>query len=123
MMSSLAMSVTSLYPGWRMRIYTNVTPHDVVFPMMCQLYCDHDHVDICDTRNLPSEGNLNSNYPVGRMWRFQALGDPTVRKFLSRDMDSWILPREREAVKEWEHQQRLEDTTIEFLRTFYHSCV
>ena len=30
------------------------------------------------------------------------LGDPTVRKFVSRDMDSWILPRERSAVQEWE---------------------
>ena len=36
---------------------------------------------------------------------FQPLGDPTVRKFLSRDLDSWILPREREAVREWEHQE------------------
>ena len=32
----------------------------------------------------------------------QPLGDPTVKRFLSRDMDSWILPRERAAVKQWE---------------------
>ena len=29
----------------------------------------------------------------------QVLGDPTVRKFGSRDADSWILPRERAAVE------------------------
>ena len=92
-----------------------------VFPHLCKLYCSHQHVDTCDTRSLPSEGNLNLRYPVGRMWRFQVrltrrsarqevastvslqpLGDPTVKRFLSRDMDSWILPRERAAVKQWE---------------------
>ena len=32
----------------------------------------------------------------------QPLGDPTVRRFESRDVDAWILPRERAAVKQWE---------------------
>ena len=31
----------------------------------------------------------------------QVLGDPTVRMFGSRDVDSWILPRERAAVQDW----------------------
>ena len=70
-------------------------------------------------RVLPSTGNLNQDFPIGRFWRFQALGDPTVRsqgsqqnicmarmfnirKFASRDVDSWILPRERDAVNDWE---------------------
>ena len=60
-----------MYPGWRMRIYHNVTEDDHVFPLLCQLFCSHSHVDTCDTRQLPSEGDLNSKYPVGRMWRFQ----------------------------------------------------
>ena len=33
------------------------------------------------------------------------LGDPTVRKFASRDVDSWILPRERLAVLDWERDE------------------
>ena len=33
----------------------------------------------------------------------KALGDPTVQIFGSRDVDSWILPRERSAVFDWEN--------------------
>lgn len=35
------------------------------------------------------------------MWRFVAFADPLVDAVLSRDLDSYILPREEEAVKEW----------------------
>ena len=38
-----------------------------------------------------------------KFYHSKALGDPTVRKFVSRDLDAWILPREREAVREWEN--------------------
>ena len=109
-----------------------------VLNRLCKLYCTFDHVDFCDTRYhnnkfflcivgfrvLPSSGNLNQDFPVGRFWRFQALGDPTVRlepfninncivwilkirKFASRDVDSWILPRERDAVNDWEDKGSL----------------
>ena len=106
----------SFYPGWRMRIYHNVTSdqtlvkylilviwivfldYNQVLNRLCKLYCTFDHVDFCDTRQysidcikdplndilraLPSTGNLNEDFPVGRFWRFQALGDPTVRLHL-----------------------------------------
>ena len=36
------------------------------------------------------------------MSRVQVLGDATVRRFGSRDVDSWLLPRERAAVADWE---------------------
>ena len=39
------------------------------------------------------------------MWRFQVLGDPTVRLFGVRDTDSYILKREREAVMDWEKRK------------------
>ena len=38
-------------------------------------------------------------------WRFLVLGDPTVRKFASRDLDSRLSWREREAVREWEDSE------------------
>ena len=71
LLETLASSIAKMYPGWRMRIYHNVTEDDEVFPHLCQLFCSHSHVDTCDTRQLPSEGDLNTRYPVGRMWRFQ----------------------------------------------------
>ena len=39
---------------------------------------------------------------LGRWWRFIVLGDPTVRRFGIRDLDMYMLDRERDAVREWE---------------------
>ena len=61
----------------------------------CSLYCKFPFIDFCDTRDLPGIGDLNTKFPVGRFWRFQVLGDPTVSYFGSRDTDSYL----REAVK------------------------
>ena len=93
-------------------------PDDGTLARLCGLYCSTGHVDLCDTRHIPGLGDLNTRYPVGRLWRFQVtersfrldltasspqpLGDPTVRRFESRDVDAWILPRERAAVSQWE---------------------
>ena len=70
---------------------------------MCQLYCENNFVDLCDVTNLPSLGDLS--HINGMFWRFLPMGDPTVEKFISRDVDSWLLRREREAVREWEESQ------------------
>ena len=102
LLQPLASSIRTLYPGWRMRIYHNVTQQDSkVWTKFCQLYCDHDHLDLCDTRQLPGVGDLHSQWPVGRFWRFQVVGDPTVAVFGCRDVDSYVLPRERAAVAVW----------------------
>ena len=93
-------------------------PDDGTLARLCGLYCSTGHVDLCDTRHIPGLGDLNTQHPVGRLWRFQVtersfrldltasspqpLGDPTVRRFESRDVDAWILPRERAAVSQWE---------------------
>ena len=103
LLEELARTIESLYPGWRMRIYHNVTSaQPAALASLCSLYCGHQHVDLCDTRQLPAIGNLNTQFPVGRFWRFQTLGDATVRRFLVRDTDAWLLPRERAAVTQWE---------------------
>lgn len=38
---------------------------------------------------------------VGTLWRFVAFADPLVDVALSRDLDSYLLPREEAAVREW----------------------
>ena len=32
-------------------------------------------------------GNLGKRQPVGRLWRFSVMGDPTVTQFMIRDCD------------------------------------
>ena len=41
---------------------------------------------------------------LGRWWRFLVLGDPTVRMFGIRDLDMFMLTRERDAVARWEQE-------------------
>ena len=75
LLGPLARTVGSLYPGWRMRIYHNVTSaQPAALASLCSLYCGHQHVDLCDTRRLPGLGDLNTQFPVGRFWRFQVRG-------------------------------------------------
>jgi hypothetical protein len=102
LLQTLATGARELYPGWRLRVYHNVTTEDTAaWSRLCALYCTNPHVDLCDTRRLPTVGDLNSHFPIGRFWRFQVVGDPTVELFGCRDVDSYLLPRERAAVHQW----------------------
>ena len=69
--------------------------------MFCDLYCNYSFVDLCDTRDLPGIGDLNTKFPIGRFWRFQVLQDPTVFAFGSRDVDSFLSEREEASVRAW----------------------
>ena len=54
-----------------MRVYHNVTSEDTAaWASMCALYCSNPYVDLCDTNILPSVGDLNTHFPIGRFWRF-----------------------------------------------------
>ena len=70
LLEPMAKNAARLYPGWRVRIYHNVTETDAeAFSMFCSLYCQHDFIDFCDTRQLPTVGDLNKQFPIGRFWR------------------------------------------------------
>ena len=98
----LAEAARRLYPGWRLRIYHNVTSEDTeALEVFCQLHCNYSFIDLCDTRDLPVLGDLNSQFPNGMFWRFQPLADPTVEIFGSRDSDSFLSEREEAAVSAW----------------------
>ena len=55
LLEELARTVGSLYPGWRMRIYHNVTSAQAdQASYLCSLACSHPSLDLCDVRTLPS---------------------------------------------------------------------
>ena len=63
------------------------------------------------------EGDLNKCNPS--MWRFQPIDDPNVQIILSRDTDSRISKREKEAVDCW----LKEGTLFHIMRDHpYHGC-
>jgi len=93
----------TMYPGWRIRIYHNVTrENNEVWGKFCDYFCREDILDLCDVNSLPAMDKWNSQKPHGMFWRMQPLGDPTVLKFQSRDLDGYLTERVREAVDEWE---------------------
>ena len=90
-----AVLVSSIYPGWTMRIY-------------------HDHTvpnSILETLRLNPAVELiavdGSRMPAKMTWRFLPIQDPAVDIFISRDIDSRLSMRERAAVAEWETSSKV----------------
>ena len=55
MLTIATQDLASLYPGWRMRIYHNVTSAQAdQASYLCGLACSHPSLDLCDVRALPS---------------------------------------------------------------------
>ena len=115
-MSWWLQKASELYPGWRVRIYHNVTGgQSDQATYLCRLHCTHHLLDLCDVRDVPElsrHGELEARVDLGRWWRFIVLGDPTVRRFGIRDLDMFILHRERDAVTAWEEEGSKQVDTI-----------
>lgn len=78
-----------LYPGWQIRIYLD----DSVPPEWQTLL-----------RELGADLRLQPSGQTTRQklcWRFHVANDPTVHRFLVRDIDSVLNARERAAVDAW----------------------
>jgi tetratricopeptide (TPR) repeat protein len=81
--------VPSLYPGWTCRIY-----HDDSVPT--EVLAELEALGAERVVMPPGSGPVTGLY-----WRFLASDDPTVRRFVCRDCDSRVGPRERAAVEAW----------------------
>ena len=79
----------SVYPGWTCRIY-----HDDSVPL--EILAELDALGAERVVMPPGSGPVSGLY-----WRFLASDDPTVRRFVCRDCDSRVGPRERAAVEAW----------------------
>ena len=78
------------FPGWVCRFYHDDTvPKDVLDKLM-ELGAE-----------LVSMGKNHSGGTGGRFWRFLVSEDPTVDRYLSRDVDSRLNSRDRFAVEDW----------------------
>jgi tetratricopeptide (TPR) repeat protein len=84
-----ALLIGDIYPGWRMRIYIG---DDVPQELMTALNALGVDLDLRDHK-APILQRLG--------WRFEIANDPTVNRFMVRDIDSAINVREAQAVHEW----------------------
>ncbi|ODM88921.1 hypothetical protein Ocin01_17760 [Orchesella cincta] len=83
------------FPGWVMRLYTDVDPDE----SLCKMICNNDDLFWCDVRQLPGGQNMSKYFP--KTWRFLAMGDPTIDLFSIRDLDSELSNREAAAIQDW----------------------
>ena len=80
-----------VYPGWKVRVYLD---RSVPKPVAQQLEALGAQLKFMDDQKMG--GGIG-----GMFWRFLVAADPDVDRFIIRDSDSRINPRERLAVEEW----------------------
>lgn len=100
-----AESIKHWYPGFAFRIYLD-TPTmltESAQSVICPLFCEKPHVDVCLVDNLPDKGAFwdIKHQPNGNFWRFLPLRDDLVSVMMSRDAHNPITKRESSAVHEW----------------------
>lgn len=81
--------VKEIYPEWTCRFYVNDTVTDLVKQRLREKGAEV--VEVTEAQNQLS----------GLFWRFFAMDDPTVKRFLIRDADSLVSYREKAAVDAW----------------------
>jgi len=81
--------MSSIYPRWEMRVYhDNSVPKAVLGNLRTRHY-----VKLVDMQNSPLKNPM--------VWRFLVASDPTVERYVVRDIDSRLSKREKAAVDEW----------------------
>jgi len=81
----------AVYPGWKVRVYHDASVPSDVLSTLRQL-----GAELVDMQDRQMGGGIG-----GMFWRFLVAADPTVDRFIVRDSDSRLNPRERLAVEEW----------------------
>ena len=67
------------YPGWKIRLYTDVDPEGRKMKTICRLACTHESFDICYALKLPGNPMTNVINMFPMIWRFLPTLDPQVR--------------------------------------------
>ena len=105
----LSKLVSQYYPDWVIRIHYDKTLNKSI---ICEYECMKDeltgkyvdNIDFCNINEIPFGNPVetwDAQYMHSMKWRFLPIGDPFVDMFMSRDLDSWIVQREVDAVKVW----------------------
>ena len=83
---------------------------------MCRLYCEHDHLDLCNTRQLPTAGDLNARQlPTARDHNAQQL--PTAGDLNARQLPTAVdLNAHFPLGRFWRFQVYTVPKVIDFLR-------
>lgn len=85
-----AQLIGRVFPGWTARFYIDMAsvPPPVV-----------EALRAAGAELVPIDMAAHGDQSM--FWRFWAAADPTVERFISRDVDSRLMPRDALAVREW----------------------
>lgn len=106
----ISFAVWGSNPKYTEAAYANMMLQPEIYPdWTCRFYVD-ESVPLSVINKLKSNGTThseivlmpNSDGNYGLFWRFEPLKDITIDRFIVRDSDSRLNPREAAAVKEWE---------------------
>lgn len=90
---SVIATAQRIYPEWIIRFYVSIdTPLDIIrllLSMKCEII-----LTIMKHQHLPNNFH-------GMFWRFFIANDESVERYLVRDVDSYVIQRERDAVLDW----------------------
>lgn len=82
------------WKGWKLRFYHDDTVPKDILKQLAALGAEL-------SQRQSGSGQL------GMFWRFLPAGDPTLTRYIVRDSDARLTPRDRAAVKEWEESDYL----------------
>ena len=88
-----------IYDDWVLRVYYDLEPDHHLMKDMCEMACSNPNIDLCYVKELPGLGDISKVFAMN--WRFMPMLDPQVSHMVSRDLDSLITQREKDAVEEW----------------------
>ena len=108
---SVIKAARQLFPEWVLRVYYDEDSIDA--SIICQAECffndesdDDSKVDFCNVNKLPYvdstlRATWQAKYMHAMTWRWLPLGDHFVDFMASRDIDSYLIERERDSVNVW----------------------
>jgi hypothetical protein len=79
-----------LFPDWIIRVHVDKLTHEGLFDFFEMLPIQ---VEVCEDAHLTKS----------MLWRLKPAFDKNVERFICRDLDSPLLPRDRQAVIDWEN--------------------
>lgn len=87
------------YPDWTLRLYYDLEQDHPLMSDLCDLACNDPNIDLCYVQAIPLLGDVSKVFAMN--WRFFPMLDAQVSHMVSRDLDSLINEREKDAVEAW----------------------
>ena len=110
-LKSIIKGAKEIYPGWTIRVFhdENLSEREI-----CDLECFKneengeifDNIDFCNIHAMVYV-KWSPSYLIKTFWRWLPIGDIFVDYILSRDTDSCLVERERDAVDAWLNSKKL----------------